>query len=62
MQTDFQKTGKLYPKIDIYRRDAGGWVYVCSTQQWRLCRDARQAFCNIHNDGQTSGYVARFHK
>lgn len=62
MQTDFEKTGKLYPKIDIYYRDAGSWVYVCSTKQWRLCRDARQSWCNIHTGGNTKGVLARFDK
>lgn len=59
-QTDFARTGRLYRKIDIYVKEAGGWVYQCSTNQWRLCRDARQYWCDIHLSGNTHRVMARF--
>lgn len=62
MKTDFENTGKLYPKIDIYYKQTGRWVYACSTQQWRLCRDARQSWCNVNTKGQTRGVIALFCK
>lgn len=52
--TDFDRTGKLYPKIDIfYRNGRAGLVYACSTQQWKLCRDAAQSWADIHLGGAT---------
>lgn len=51
MQSDFERTGKLQRKIDIYYRDAGGWVYACSTQWWRRCTDAAQNWADIHLAG-----------
>ena len=62
MMSDFENTGKTQRKIDIYYKEAGGWVYVCSTKHWRLCRDARQRWANIHTSGNTSGVMARFSK
>ena len=59
MTSDFQKTGKLYPKIDIYYRESGGWSYACSTNHWRLCRDARQHWANIHLSGNTHGHKGK---
>ncbi len=41
-QTDYARTGKLYPKIDVYvmcPRD--GWKYLFSTQQWRSLKAAK---------------------
>lgn len=51
MQSDFERTGKLQRKIDIYYRDAGGWAYACSTQWWRRCGDAAQHWADIHLEG-----------
>ena len=37
MKSDFQRTGRLYRKIDIYLCG----TYHSSTNHWRLCRDAK---------------------
>jgi hypothetical protein len=42
MQSDYERTGKLQRKIDIFYRDAGGWKYACSTNWWRTCQDAAE--------------------
>ena len=48
MKSDFERTGKLQRKIDIYYREAGGWRYACSTNWWRTCRDATAHWCEVH--------------
>jgi hypothetical protein len=41
-QTDFDKTGKLYRKIDLWvRKRSGAWVYYATTQQWKTCKAAK---------------------
>lgn len=53
MKTDFERTGKLYRKINIYRRKRGRVVwydYICSTNQWRTCRDAKAAWLAANPD------------
>lgn len=52
MISDFERTGRLQRKIDIYYREAGGWAYACSTNWWRTCRDARQNWADIHLSGR----------
>lgn len=49
MLSDFERTGKLQRKISIYYRNAGGFVYACSTKWWRTQRDAVAHWCEIHN-------------
>jgi hypothetical protein len=47
MKTDYQMTGKLYPKIHIHLK--GGqwkWFYACSTNQSKTCRNAKAVFLN----------------
>jgi hypothetical protein len=39
-QSDFERTGKLQRKINVYRKTASGAVYVCSTNWHRRCCDA----------------------
>ena len=39
-QSEFERTGKLQRKIDVYRKTASGAVYVCSTNWHKRCRDA----------------------
>lgn len=48
MESDFERTGKLQRKIDIYYRDSGGWRYACSTNWWRTCRDAAAHWRAVH--------------
>jgi hypothetical protein len=73
MQSDFERTGKLQRKIDIFYRDSAArvmvngrlrrlpqWRYACSTQWWRTCRDARQHWADIHLCGDVSNVRARF--
>jgi len=48
MKTDFDKTGHLYPKIDLFYRDNGKWRYARTTCQWRLVRDAVQSFADCY--------------
>ena len=65
MQSDFERTGKLQRKIDIFYangRRAGQvqWQYACSTNWWRTCRDARQNWANIHLNGDVTHVRARF--
>ena len=50
MQSDFEKSGKLQRKIDIYYRAyaGGGWVYACSTNWWRRCGDAAAHWRGVH--------------
>lgn len=43
MANDFERTGKLQRKIDIYRKTTSGLVYVCSTEQHSRCKDAVQS-------------------
>ena len=62
MKSDYEKTGKLQRKIDIFYKEAGGWVYACSTNWWRTCRDARQNWANIHTSGNVQGVRASFAK
>jgi hypothetical protein len=60
MQSDFERTGKLQRKIDIFQRGGRGWHYACSTNWWRTCRDARQNWADIHTGGDVSGVRANF--
>lgn len=54
MQTDFETTGQLFTKIDIfYRNGKSGITYACSTQQFRRCKDAAQSWADIHLNGAT---------
>lgn len=39
-KSEFERTGKLQRKIDVYRKTVSGAVYVCSTNWHRRCRDA----------------------
>jgi len=39
-QSDFERTGELQRKINVYRKTVSGAVYVCSTNWHRRCRDA----------------------
>lgn len=50
-KTDFHRTGKLYPKIDIaYWVEAERyWHYAGTTEQWRTCRDAAKAYAEQWN-------------
>ncbi len=53
MESDFNRTGKLQRKIDIYYAQgrvngALQWRYAASTNHWRTCRDARQNWADIH--------------
>ncbi len=60
MQTDFDRTGKLFPKIDIFYRDhCRQLVYACSTQQWRTCRDAAQSWADQYLKGQAKDSKGR---
>ena len=38
--SEFERTGKLQRKINVYRKTVSGAVYVCSTNWYRRCRDA----------------------
>ena len=38
--SDYESTGKLQRKIDIYRKTIPGPVYVCSTNWFARCKDA----------------------
>jgi hypothetical protein len=51
MKSDYQRTGRLYPKIDLaYWVDAERyWHYAGSTEQWRTCRDAKASYCAMFN-------------
>lgn len=51
--SEFERTGKLQRKIDVYRKTASGAVYVCSTNWHRRCRDAVASVATAH------GYPAR---
>ena len=52
MQSDYERTGKLQRKIDIYLRTHGGQLeYKCSTNWWSKCRDAAQNWADIHLAG-----------
>jgi hypothetical protein len=45
METDYERTGRLYPKIDLYvKGQDGSWCYYYSTQQWKRCKDAKISF------------------
>jgi hypothetical protein len=48
MQSDYERSGKLQRKIDIYYREAGGWKYACSTNWWKTCRGAVSNWCAGH--------------
>ena len=48
MQSDYERTGKLQRKINIFYRDSGGWKYACSTNWWRTCRDAAEHWRSVH--------------
>jgi hypothetical protein len=61
MQTDFDKTGKLYRKIDLHVRRDNAWKYICTTQQWKRCKDARVSFAakwNMPVDDVKANFVA----
>lgn len=59
MQNYFERTGKLGPKIDIYRKTTSGLVYVCSTRQHDRCRDAVASVARVRGY-PTSELVGRF--
>lgn len=40
MKSEFERTGKLQRKIDVYRVTDSGMVYVHSTNWHARCRDA----------------------
>jgi hypothetical protein len=35
-------------KIDIFRKIEGKWVYFCSTNQAKTCRDAKRSFLETY--------------
>lgn len=51
-KTDFDRTGRLYPKIDLFYRDGGQWRYARSTEQWRTVAAAVQSFADSYFDGK----------
>jgi hypothetical protein len=53
IQSEFERTGKLQRKIDVYRKTVFGAVYVCSTNWHRRCRDAAASVA------RERGYPAR---
>jgi len=49
MKTDYEQTGKLYRKIDLHVWRENAWKYICTTQQWKQCKDARASFATKWN-------------
>jgi len=50
--TDFDRTGRLYPKIDLFYRDGAQWRYARTTQQWATVRGAVQSFADSYFGGR----------
>jgi hypothetical protein len=50
--TDFDRTGRLYPKIDLFYRDGAQWRYARTTEQWATVRDAVQSFADSYFGGR----------
>lgn len=36
----------MYKKIDIYVNKGKGFEYVCSTNRFKTCKDAKFDYCN----------------
>jgi len=50
MKTDFELTGKLYRKIDLWvLLHTEEWRYHSTTQQWKTCRAAKQSLAHKLN-------------
>ena len=60
MQSDFCKTGRLCRKIDIFVKVDGNWEYKCSTNWWRLCRTAKQNWCEVNPQVKPEEVRAQF--
>ncbi len=62
MQSEYEKTGKLQRKIDIFRRNPNGRPadYVCSTNWHKTCKEALRDFLQARN--RDGAYFARFAK
>lgn len=67
LQTHFEKTGKLGPKIDIFYAQGrvGGslqWHYACSTQWHKTCHDAKAHYLSTRPEVNPRHIRARFAK
>lgn len=59
--SEYEKTGKLQRKIDVYVKRNGAVEYLHSTQWHRTCRDAVAAALRDRSDKIAGGMVfARF--
>ncbi len=65
MQSDFEKSGKLQRKIDIFYAQGRvngclQWHYACSTNHWRTCRDAKASWLATRPEINPRHVRARF--
>lgn len=59
--SDYEMTGKLYPRIEILAKLHGEWVYFGTTQWHRRCKDA-VADMSIRYSRPESDFKATFAK
>jgi hypothetical protein len=52
---------KVYKrKIDIFKGRKGAWVYVCSTNAAKTCRDAVKRYKEVHGIPEYANTVKAF--
>jgi hypothetical protein len=51
----------MYKKIDLFIKNSrGGWTYVCTTQQSRTCKEAKEKFLSVNKKLDTKQVKACF--